>query len=200
MSARFNPAQVFRASLAAFLGIFVAASLTLSMPARAASCPEADVALQAGRAFLAAAHTQRAADFAAALSQYADMHRIALFALGKYRKSLPAGQTEEFVQLTSRYVANTLADFARKFRARGISLIDCRGSQVATRLDFGARPAKRATWRISGGKVVDVNVQNVWLAQLLRDNFVGILQKAGGNIAILLSNIGAAPPRKLGSS
>ena len=41
---------------------------------------------------------------------------------------------------------------------------------------------------------VDVNVQNVWLAQLLRDNYVGILNRSGGNIAILLSNIGAPPP------
>ena len=199
MLAGFNPARALKASLVALLGVFVAVTLTLSSPARAArSCPGSDVALQAGRAFLDAAHTRRASDFANALSKYADMHRIALFALGKYRKSLPPGQTAEFVQLTSNYVANTLADFARKFRARGISLIECRGGKVATRLDFGARPAKRATWRIIGGKVVDVNVQNVWLAQLLRDNFVGILQKAGGNFAILMSNIGAAPPRQLG--
>ena len=201
MSARFNPANAFRVSLVALLGIFVAVTLTLSTPAQAAkSCAGSDVALQAGRAFLAAAHTQRASDFAAALDKYVDMDRVAIFALGKYRKSLPAGDRAQFVQLTSRYVANTLADFARKFRARGISLIECRYGKVATRLDFGARPAKRATWRINGGKVVDVNVQNVWLAQLLRNNFVGILQRGGGNMAILMSNIGAAPARKLGSN
>jgi len=201
MLARFNPATVFRAGLLPLLGIIVAVALSLSTPARAAtSCPGSDLAMQAGRAFVAAARTGRASDFASALSKYADMHRIALFALGRYRKSLPAGETNEFVHLTSRYVANTLADFARKFRATRISLIECRGGNVATRLEFGARPAQRATWRIAQGKVVDVNVQRVWLAQLLRDNFVGILRKAGGNMAILMSNLGAAPPRKLGSN
>ncbi len=194
-----NPAKALASSLVAVLGVFLAISLTLSTPARAArSCPGSDVALQAGRAFLDAAHTGRAADFADALSKYVDMRRVAIFALGRYRKELPASQTAEFVKLTGRYVANTLADFARKFRARNISLIECRYGKVATRLDFGARPAKRATWRVMGGKVVDVNVQNVWLAQLLRDNFVGILRKAGGDFNILMSNLGAAPPRQLG--
>jgi len=182
-----------RLCLAFLCALAMVAGATLSAPARAASCPAADVALKAGEAFLEAAHTQRASDFAAALASYTDMDQIALFALGKYRSSLPAARKAEFVSLTSHYVANTLADFALKFRATAIKLIDCHGGQVATRLEFGARPAKRATWRISGDKVIDVNVQNVWLAQLLRDNYVGILNRSGGDIAILLSNIGAPP-------
>ncbi len=182
-----------RLCLALLCTLVVVSGVTMSAPARAASCPAADVALKAGTAFLEAAHTQRASDFAAALASYANMDQIALFALGKYRSSLPVAEKAEFVSLTGQYVANTLADFARKFRATAIKLIECHGNQVATRLEFGARPAKRATWRISGDKVVDVNVQNVWLAQLLRDNYVGILNRSGGNISILLSNIGAAP-------
>ncbi len=179
-------------------GILLALSVIGGAPARAASCSGSDVVMQAGNAFLAAARTKRAADFADALARYTDMNQIALFALGKYRSSLPAERTGEFVALTSAYVANTLADFARKFRATSIALIDCRGDQISTRLNFGASAAKRATWRISGGKVVDVNVQNVWLAQMLRDNYTGILSRAGGNISILFSNIGAAPDRQLG--
>jgi len=183
-----------RLCLALLGALAVVSGVGTLAPARAANCPAGDVAMKAGTAFLAAAHTQRASDFAAALASYTNMDQIALFALGKYRSSLPAAQKAEFVSLTSQYVANTLADFALKFRATGIKLIECRGNQAATRLEFGARPAKRATWRVSGDKVVDVNVQNVWLAQLLRDNYVGILNRSGGNIAILLSNIGAPPP------
>jgi len=189
-----NSARLVKTSLALLCGIVLVASLAATSPAHAArTCAGADVALKAGRAFVDAAHTQRPSDFAQALDNYADMKRISLFALGKYRRQLPADKIDEFVKLTSRYVANTLADFARKFRATNISLIDCRGNNVATRLEFGARPAKRATWRIAGGKVIDVNVQYVWLAQLLRDNFVGILKNAGGNIAVLFSHIGAQP-------
>jgi len=182
-----------RLCLALLCALLVVSGATLSTPARAASCAAGDVAMKAGEAFVEAAHTQRASDFAAALASYADMDHIALFALGRYRSSLPPQRKAEFISLTSQYVANTLADFALKFRATGIRLIDCRGNQAATRLEFGARPAKRATWRIAGDKVVDVNVQNVWLAQLLRDNYVGILNRSGGDIAILLSNIGAPP-------
>ncbi len=131
-----------RLCLAFLCALAVVSGVTVSAPARAASCPGADVALKAGTAFLAAAHTQRASDFAAALAGYADMDQIALFALGKYRSSLPAARKAEFVSLTSHYVANTLADFARKFRATAIKFIECRGSQVATRLEFGrGRPS-----------------------------------------------------------
>ncbi len=180
------------------LGILLALVMAQGAPARAAGCADSAMVLEAGNAFLAAAHTKRAADFADALARYTDMNKIALFALGKYRSALPPARTAEFVSLTSSYVANTLADFALKFRATGISLIECRGDQVATRLNFGARPAKRATWRLSSGKIIDINVQNVWLAQMLRDNYTGILNRAGGNIAILFSNIGAAPERQVG--
>jgi ABC-type transporter MlaC component len=185
--------------LIAVCGVLMAAGMLASGPARAASCGEADVAMRAGNAFLAAAKTQRASDFAAALATYTDMNQISLFALGKYRASLPAARTAEFVKLSSQYVANTLADFALKFRAASLEVVECRSGQVITRLNFGGgRPAKRATWRIAGGKVVDVNVQNVWLAQLLRDNYVGVLNRGGGDIAILFSHIGAGPERQVG--
>jgi ABC-type transporter MlaC component len=199
MKIEFNPAKCVQRCLAAVGGAVLAVTVLMGNPAQAGSCAAADVAMQAGTAFLVAAKTRRASDFAAALASYTDMNQISLFALGKYRGSLPADRTAEFVSLTSRYVANTLADFALKFKAASIEVIDCRGDQVATRLVFGGgRAAKRATWRVAGGKVVDVNVQNVWLAQLLRDNYVGILNKSGGSMAILFSNIGAAPERQVG--
>jgi len=40
-------------------------------------------------------------------------------------------------------------------------------------------------WRIKGSKVADVNVQNVWLAQLLRTNLTGILDKNNGDFGKL---------------
>ena len=199
MKIEFSPAKGGQRSLAAVCGALLALMVVVNSPAQAGSCAAAEVAMQAGNAFLKAARTKRASDFAVALASYTDMNQISLFALGKYRSSLPADRVSEFVTLTSRYVANTLADFALKFKAASIEVIDCNGAQVNTRLTFsGGRAAKRATWRVQGGKVVDVNVQNVWLAQLLRDNYVGILNRAGGSMAILFSNIGAAPERQAG--
>jgi hypothetical protein len=52
-----------------------------------------------------------------------------------------------------------------------INAIECRPGEVISRFSRGARGAERVTWRISGNKVTDVNIQNVWLGQLLRDNY-----------------------------
>ncbi len=151
------------------------------------------IAIEAGNAFLAAARTEHPADFAAALAKYADMDRIALFALGKYRSALPDARRAEFVALTSRYVANTLAGFALKFRALSIKPIECQDNKMITSLEFGGgRAAQRAIWRINGGKVIDVDVQQAWLAQLLRDNYASILDKAGGKIDALFTTLKAS--------
>jgi len=182
-------------TLAPGLGaVFLASLLLATPPAGAATCPQMNVAIEAGNAFLAAARTEHPADFAAALAKYADMDRVALFALGKYRRALPDARRAEFVALSSRYVANTLAGFALKFRAMSIKPVECQDSLVITSLEFGGgRAAQRAIWRINGGKVVDVDVQQAWLAQLLRDNYVAILDKAGGNINALFAALRAKP-------
>jgi len=174
------------------LMIAAAALLLLNVfaggPVRAASCPEAAMVMRAGNAFLAAARTERASDFAKALETYTDMKHISLFALGKYRSALPPGRLNEFVDLSSWYVANTLANFARKFRALSIKFIECRGDKVSIRLEYGgSRAAKRAVFRVQGGKIVDVYIQNIWLALLLRDNYLSILNKNNGNIDALFA-------------
>jgi ABC-type transporter MlaC component len=161
---------------------------------RADSCPGEALALRAGNAFIAAARNERPADFADALARYTDMNRIALFALGRYRSALPRSRRSEFITLTERYVANTLAGFALKFRALSISPIECRGNLVITRLEFGGgRAAQRAVWRIEGGKVVDVDVQQTWLAQLLRENYVSILDDANGDFDALFAVLKKGP-------
>ena len=189
-----RPARVLKICTSGLGAVFLTWLLLTTPSARAATCPQMSVAIEAGNAFLAAAKTERPADFAAALAKYADMNRIAQFALGKYRSALPVSRRAEFVALTGRYVANTLAGFALKFRALSIKPIECQGDKVITSLEFGGgRAAQRAIWRIDGGKVVDVDVQRAWLAQLLRDNYVGILDKADGNIEALFTTLKATP-------
>ncbi len=167
-------------------GLALAAALAMGAVApstaiAAATCPEAKVADSAGAAFLAAAKTASPSAFAAALRSYTNMAQITNFALGKYKSQVDPDMQDELVSATSTYVANTLADFALKFRAAGIKAVECSGGTVVSRMEFlGGRPAKRVQWRVSGGKVLDVNIQNVWLAQLLRDNFAGIIQRGGG--------------------
>lgn len=174
------------------LGWCMALLLGLAGVQQAHACAGAAVADNAGAAFLNAAKQASPRAFANALAAYTDMGKITEFALGKYRSQLPANRRSELIDLTAHYVSTTLADFALKFRGIGIRAIECRSDQVVSRLEFGGgRAAKRVIWRIDGGKVTDVNVQDVWLAQILRDNFTGVIQKGGGNIEALFRHLGA---------
>jgi hypothetical protein len=96
----------------------------------------------------------------------------------------------EITRLTARYVATTLADFASKFRGTAIEAIECRPGEVISRFQRGSR-AERITWRVSNNKVTDVHVQNVWLGQVLRDNYAGVIQRGGGSIDALFFHLGA---------
>lgn len=155
-----------------------------------AACQEASVADSAGAAFLSAARDASPQAFASALADYTDMDQITRFALGKYRSQLQPERQAELVDLTARYVSTTLADFARKFKGSNIRAIECRSGQVISRLEFlGGRSAKRIVWRISDDKVTDVNVQNMWLGQLLRDNYTSIIRKGGGSIDALFTHL-----------
>lgn len=173
----------------------VALFLGLAGAQQAHACAGASVANKAGAAFLSAARDASPQAFASALANYTDMDQITEFALGKYRTQVPPNRRRELVDLTARYVSTTLADFALKFRGIGIRAIECRSGQVVSRLEFGGgRSAKRVIWRIDGGKVTDVNVQDVWLGQLLRDNYTGIIRRGGGNINALFAHLGGTRP------
>lgn len=156
------------------------------------ACEGAQVTNAAGAAFIAAAKQGSAAAFGKALRSYADMDRITMFALGRYRNQLSPARRGELTRLTARYVSTTLADFAKKFRGTGITALRCRPGEVISRFSRGARGNEQVIWRISDdNKVTDVHVQNVWLGQLLRDNFASIIRKGGGSIDALFSHLGA---------
>ena len=186
------PAVLLASSLAAFL-LVPTSPASLVSPVHAATCPAGSVALKAGNAFVEAARNRSSAQFASALQRHTDMRRIALFALGKYRRQLGNNREREFVKLTSRYVANTLASFSKKFRASSVEVVRCRGATVESKLNqLGGRPPQKVLWKIKGSKISDVNVQNVWLAQLLRSNYTSVIQKGGGKVDVLLAQLGAS--------
>ena len=165
--------------------------------AQAKTCEGSQLADSAGAAFLSAAKQGSASAFSSALATYADMDKITMFALGKYQSQLPSNRRSELSSLTSRYVASTLAGYAAKFRGTGISAIECRRGEVISRFSRGSRGNERVIWRISGNKVTDVHVQNVWLGQLLRDNYASIIQKGGGSIDALFRHLGARPGKEI---
>ncbi len=194
----FSTAIRNKACIAILAGLFflVSGHELGAPPAQAATCPAGNVALKAGNAFVSAARSRSPSRFASALRSHTNMRRIAMFALGKYRKKLPKGNEAQYVQLTSRYVARTLANFSKKFRASSVEVVRCRGATVESKLNqLGGRPPQKVLWKVKGSRVSDVNVQNVWLAQLLRSNFSSVLKKGGGNINVLLAHLGGGSGR-----
>jgi ABC-type transporter MlaC component len=188
-----------RRVLAVAGGLVLATWLGIAGIAQAATCQEADIANRAGAAFLDAAKKGSASAFSSALAAYTDMEQITVFALGKFRTQLAPERRAELTHLTGRYVSTTLADFAAKFRGTAINAIDCRPGEVISRFERGARGAERITWRINGSKVTDVNVQNVWLGQLLRDNYATVIKKGGGSIDALFYHLGAKTSAEVGN-
>lgn len=179
-------------------GMMLAVWLGIGSATQAQACEGAQVANAAGAAFLAAAKEGSAAAFSRALSSYADMGQITIFALGRYQNQLHPNRRAELTNLTARYVSTTLADFAKKFRGTGIQAIRCRPGEVISRFSRGARGAERITWRLNGDKISDVHVQNVWLGQLLRDNFASVIKRGGGSIDALFHHLGAKTSAELG--
>lgn len=179
--------------------VLLAAVIGLCQPSSAYACPDGAIADSAGAAFLNAAKAGTAQAFANALATYTNMDQITFFALGRYGGQVPSQRRAEIVRLSANYVSTTLADFALKFRGTAIKTVECRSGQVVSRLELGARPAKRVVWRINGGKITDVNIQNVWLAQLLRDNYASIIQKGGGSVDALFAHLGAKVSADMGN-
>jgi ABC-type transporter MlaC component len=177
-------------------GMMLAVWLGIGSATQVQACEGAQVANAAGAAFLDAAKQGSAAAFSKALSAYADMDQITTFALGRYQNQLHPNRRAELTNLTSRYVSTTLADFARKFSGSSIEAIRCRPGEVISRFSRGAR-AERITWRLNGDKISDVHVQNVWLGQLLRDNFASVIKRGGGSIDALFHHLGAKTSAEL---
>jgi ABC-type transporter MlaC component len=163
-------------ALSAAIGMYTPQSL-------AASCPAAPTVMRAGSAFMAAAHSGTLASFSSALAQHTDVRGAALFALGQYRSELPPARQREYLTGAQSYIARFLMQHAGPFReSRNLVIESCRGNLVETSLDGRSR----MLWRLSGGRVKDVQVSGVWLAIELRSKFGGILRQHRGNIDALL--------------
>ena len=157
------------------------------MHAQARTCPQGAIAVKAGKALIAAANAGSASQFASALKRYANMRQIAMFSLGRHRKSLPQGRTNAFVQAVTLMISRTFNDYRRKFKAVSIDFVDCRGQKVHTRMYFlGGKGFQPVIWRFSANRITDVNVQSIWLGQLLRDYINAQMKKHAGDIEAVI--------------
>lgn len=153
---------------------------TLSVAAHA--CSGEGIVMSAGRAFTTASHSGSAGAFLNAASRHADLRSIAIFALGPHRKKLPKGQEAEYVRLAQAYMGRFMARYSSRFDASGMKIVTCSGGTITATADGG----RKIMFRVSGGRIKDVNVGSVWLAAQMRSTFVGVINRNNGDVQALL--------------
>lgn len=171
--------------LAGVVGIAVLFVFMAVTSAHAQSCPDFRVVQSAAASFNRAASTGSPQAFAAALERHTDLSRVAMFALGQYRQALPAALRREYVQLTRQYIGRVVAEHAGSFAGAQVVLQNCSSDQGFTLIDtrIGRNPI---VWRIAGNRIVDIRVGGVWLSLQLRSNFVSVIGRGNGNLAVLM--------------
>lgn len=173
------------ARAARLLGITLIAALLAAMPARAQSCPGAEVVEAAAASLNQAAAAGSPQAFAAVVERHTDVSQLAMFALGPYRSALPEARRSEYVELTRAFLGRVLSERAARFAGNRLQVVGCSADSgyayVDTRL-----AGKRVVWRLEGGRIIDVNFGGVWLVPQMRSNFVSVIRRGNGDPAALI--------------
>ena len=136
-------------------------------------------------------------EFIRLFSAHVDIHALADFALGKYRRRMPENIRSEYRALVLDYVAAMFVQHRRRLAAHEVKARGKRRSGkwllVESALVYPNGKASPVRWRLintsRGYQVADVNLRNVWLSLRMRDNFVAILDRSRGDFATLLQKL-----------
>ncbi len=171
----------------AFLAVTV---VSLTAPAQArANCPAGVVVEKAGNRLIAAAKAGTRSKFLSILQNYGDIPYIATRAIGKNRKKLPSNQRAKYNDLVALYMAKGLSEHARKFTGHSFKIVRCKSNRVETSILRGTRSHK-IVWKLrnkGGYKIVDINVQSIWVAEALKTDLARVMTENKGDYRALFS-------------
>ncbi len=133
------------------------------------------------------------------VDQVADVPRISNFVLGKYGRSISPAQRQDFAVVFREYASNVYESRLNEYHGETLRVT---GSTARTPADIvvqsqvsGGRLQQPVgvAWRVlaegGGWKVVDVQVDGVWLAITQQQDFVSTIDNAGGNIQVLIDQL-----------
>jgi ABC-type transporter MlaC component len=123
--------------------------------------------------------------FRSLLQRYSAYQGVAMFALGRYRSQLPPGDRDRYVGLALNFVANTFARNSKSFAGERFLATSASDGTVRGKIQFANGHSANVDWRVQRGKIIDVNIQGVWLTLQLRDQFTGVLGRNNGNFDAL---------------
>jgi phospholipid transport system substrate-binding protein len=135
--------------------------------------------------------------FASLLSRFINLRVIANYALGTYRKQLPAAKQEEFYRLVSNYAAALFVYYVEDFRGTELEITSTSVQGKFTTILSAIRRKRggreQVRWRLtaaSGGyRVNDVNLKGVWLTIAMKDRFNKVLNRSKGDFEALFEEL-----------
>ncbi|MDE2383205.1 MAG: ABC transporter substrate-binding protein [Alphaproteobacteria bacterium] len=166
------------------LGTLIFSSLMMSGQAMALTCPAEGFVQDAASAFMGAARRGSPQAFSVAAGRYADLRGLALFALGPYRRDLPANMEGKYVSLAKSFMGRFMAENSSSLSGGALAITSCSGNTISGRFSSGSS----IVFRLSGNsRIEDVSVSGVSIAQAMRSKFTGIIHDHGGDINALIS-------------
>jgi phospholipid transport system substrate-binding protein len=201
---RLSPLPTRRALVATAL--LLAAAPLAAGSAAAATPAETFVAenIQKGLAILnnpQLSTAQRRAQFEHLLLGLTDMHRIAVFTLGQYRRTASPADVEAFAAAFQNYAVAVYQSYFARYAGQTLKVT---GSQERAPGDYivssqlidpntSGQPPLEVNFRVrtDTGRpvVVDFSVAGIWLSLEERDQFVAFLGQNGGNVRSLIAHL-----------
>ena len=151
-----------------------------------AACAAGVRVQKAAQDFMRAGRAGSRAALRRALRRHVDMRRVMNFALGRSIRRLKGGQRAEYYQRANAYAVRKLMQLAKHIHGERVEVIRCRANRVVTRL---LPQGEKVVWKLRGGRIVDVNVRGVWVAQLLRSQFRQLLRESNDNMRVFLARL-----------
>ena len=153
--------------------LFIVMLCMAPVPALAvgANCPNANIVKAAAASITRAAQVGTPDAFAAAISRHANITELAMSALGRYRQELPADIVRNMCAVPATSWAGH-GEIARRIASAKLVLVGCSGNLVRSKAG-----GEQILWRVSGGRVRDISVGNVWLALSMQSKFTAVIRR-----------------------
>lgn len=138
---------------------------------------------------------QKAREFQHLLESSFDMNTISRFALGRYWRTATPEQRKEYQDLFRQMVLNVYSErfdeySGQEFVVRGVRNEGESDAIVSSFVVSQQGPEIQVDWRVRHKKdkfkIIDVMVEGVSMTVTQRSDFASVIQRGGGNVAVLI--------------
>jgi phospholipid transport system substrate-binding protein len=188
-------------ALTAITGIFVAAALFSPVAsASTGASPEAVVNTAVERTLSALEDSQISNQEADAILELIDVERVAPFTMGRHWRTMDEATQARFVTAFRQFARVQLREHLSEFSQADVEILRTVERKpgdaiVTTKVSNGDAKEHVVSWRVidnDGWKVTDIEAMGLWFAIEQRAQFQAMLDKNGGNISELISEIASA--------